>query len=238
MTDENAIKHLKQLYPNGGHCWLDEQRIDAISIAINAIESKENVRAEIERLRKSFKVISVASPSKDTTLENIAKAALCRQILSFIDSMQEESAPKIFEDMLNAKTPAESLGISQEEHDRIVDELIYGKEPELVDVDDLPNKEEEPVSEELEEAAIEICSKVLKGETITIDGYEYFVLSDAEECFKAGAKWQKEYMMKEIKIRLVDAATNQDKSTDVVEQTYYNGMVDALGRLRDKFMED
>lgn len=88
MTDENAIKHLKQLYPNGGHCWLDEQRIEAIGIAISAIEFKEKVRAEIERLRKSFKVISVASPSRETTLENVAKAALCRQILSFIDSIE------------------------------------------------------------------------------------------------------------------------------------------------------
>ena len=54
---------------------------------------------------------------------------------------------------------------------------------------------EEPVSEDLEEAAIDICSKVLKGETIIIDGYEYVVLSDAEECFKAGAKWKQEEMM-------------------------------------------
>lgn len=47
-------------------------------------------------------------------------------------------------------------------------------------------------SEDLEDAAIEICSKVLKGETINIDGYEYVVLSDAEECFKAGANYQTE----------------------------------------------
>ena len=38
MTNQEAIKYLKQLYPHGGCCWLDEQRIDAISIAINAIE--------------------------------------------------------------------------------------------------------------------------------------------------------------------------------------------------------
>ena len=158
----------------------------------------------------------------------------------------------------------------------------------------------EPVSEELEEAATEICSEILKGETVIIDGYEYVVLSDAEECFKAGAKWgknqakveiqaqsmalahgcpkeyhepvneeleeaarkeckgltepqqiidcycqfirgaqwQKRRIVKEIKSRLVDAATNQDNSADICEQTYYNGMVDALGRLRDKFVED
>ena len=70
------------------------------------------------------------------------------EIMDIIDSIQEKPvASKVLEDMLNAKTAAESLGISQEEHDRIVDELIYGKEPELVDVDDLPNKEEDPVSE-------------------------------------------------------------------------------------------
>lgn len=41
MTNQEAIKYLKQLYPQGGCCWLDEQRIDAISIAINAIEEQE-----------------------------------------------------------------------------------------------------------------------------------------------------------------------------------------------------
>lgn len=51
---------------------------------------KEKFRAEIERLRGSFKVLSAASPSRDTTLEYIAKAALCDEILSFIDSLQEE----------------------------------------------------------------------------------------------------------------------------------------------------
>ena len=59
----------------------------------------------------------------------------------------------------------------------------------------LDTMQEEPVSDDLKEAAIEICSKVLEGETVVIDGYEYVVLSDAEECFKAGAKWQKEQMM-------------------------------------------
>lgn len=48
---------------------------------------------------------------------------------------------------------------------------------EIMDIID--SLQEEPVSEELEKAAIDICSKVLKGETITIDGYEYVVLSDA-----------------------------------------------------------
>lgn len=39
MTKEEAIKYLKQLYPNGGYTWLDEQRMEAITMAIEALEA-------------------------------------------------------------------------------------------------------------------------------------------------------------------------------------------------------
>lgn len=37
MKREEAIKYLRQIYPNGGHCWLDEQRIKALDMAIQAL---------------------------------------------------------------------------------------------------------------------------------------------------------------------------------------------------------
>lgn len=37
MTREDAIKYLRQIYPNGGHCWLDDQRIEALDMAIQAL---------------------------------------------------------------------------------------------------------------------------------------------------------------------------------------------------------
>ena len=40
MSNKEAIKYLQQLYPNGGHCWLDEQRIEAIGMAINALQEE------------------------------------------------------------------------------------------------------------------------------------------------------------------------------------------------------
>ena len=49
------------------------------------------------------------------------------------------------------------------------------------------------VCEDLEEAAMKICQELLEGETVVIDGYEYVVRSDAEECFKAVAKWMAEH---------------------------------------------
>ena len=42
MTKEEAIKYLQQLYPNGGHCWLDEQRIEAIGVAVEALQENGN----------------------------------------------------------------------------------------------------------------------------------------------------------------------------------------------------
>ena len=40
MNKEEAIKYLQQLYPNGGHCWLDEQRIEAIGMAVKALQEE------------------------------------------------------------------------------------------------------------------------------------------------------------------------------------------------------
>ena len=53
MTVEEAVKYLKQLYPNGGHCWLDEQRIEAISMAIKALQ-KEHVSEGLEEAARNY----------------------------------------------------------------------------------------------------------------------------------------------------------------------------------------
>ena len=75
---------------------------------------------------------------------------------------------------------------------------------------------QEHVSEDLEDAAIEICSKVLKGETINIDGYEYVVISDAEECFKAGAKWQKEQIEEALLSEVLPCFMHGGEADEVV----------------------
>lgn len=55
-----------------------------------------------------------------------------------------------------------------------------------------------PLNEDLEDKAIDECSKLLKGETFVCNGVECVVLSDAERCYKegykAGANWQKELL--------------------------------------------
>lgn len=53
MTKQEAIKYLQQLYPNGGHCWLDEQRIDAIDMAIKALQ-EEPVSEDLEYASEKY----------------------------------------------------------------------------------------------------------------------------------------------------------------------------------------
>ena len=54
MTNEEAINYLQQLYPYGGHCWLDEQRTEAIGMAIEALTEKSKL-SSIERNGKDCK---------------------------------------------------------------------------------------------------------------------------------------------------------------------------------------
>ena len=53
MTNKEAIKYLQQLYPNGGHCWLDEQRIEAIGMAVKALQ-EEPVSEDLEEVSKEW----------------------------------------------------------------------------------------------------------------------------------------------------------------------------------------
>lgn len=53
MTQEEAIKYLRQIYPNGGHCWLDSQRIEAIEMAIAAL-SKPSLPSNIDEAAEKY----------------------------------------------------------------------------------------------------------------------------------------------------------------------------------------
>jgi len=63
MKKEEAIKYLQQLYPNGGHCRLDEQRIEAIGMAVKALQ--EELESEDEFNETNFKDLSEVTWSED-----------------------------------------------------------------------------------------------------------------------------------------------------------------------------
>ena len=67
MNKEEAIKYLQQLYPNGGHCWLDEQRIEAIGMAIKALQ-EEPISEDLEKAAvEAFK--QIVDSNKNSFLE-------------------------------------------------------------------------------------------------------------------------------------------------------------------------
>ena len=53
MTKKEAIKYLQQLYPNGGHCWLDERRIEAIGMAVKTLQD-EPVSEDLEEAARKI----------------------------------------------------------------------------------------------------------------------------------------------------------------------------------------
>ena len=46
MTPKVAVKFLRQIYPYGGHSWLDDQRTRAIEMAIDVLEKQEDASVE------------------------------------------------------------------------------------------------------------------------------------------------------------------------------------------------
>ena len=70
MTKQESIKYLHQLYPNGGHCWLDEQRIEAIGMAINALQ-EEPVSEELDKASKEWLI-----PQLDKSYANYGEAKM------------------------------------------------------------------------------------------------------------------------------------------------------------------
>ena len=73
MTNKEAIKYLQQLYPNGGHCWLDEQRIEAISMAIDALSHSEVTKISDQEEPVSDDLEIAACQSFNSACEDLNK---------------------------------------------------------------------------------------------------------------------------------------------------------------------
>lgn len=87
MTNEKAIKYLKQLYPNGGHCWLDEQRIEAIGMAVKALQ-EEPVSEDLEEAANNAVIALV--PSFGQKYSDGSYVSSCR------DSFKREELIELF----------------------------------------------------------------------------------------------------------------------------------------------
>lgn len=148
---------------------------------MSQMTDKEKIRKEVERL-----MVELTQEKKKGYSSDVDDACILelQNVLTYIDSLQEEKKPirkyvspedstlgKLLKEMKDF-SPQEDLGLSNEEYNDFVNELIFGKE--------------ESVSNDLEKAA----------------GNYAFTMSGEDEvlkykAFKAGAQWQKEQMMKD-----------------------------------------
>lgn len=79
MTQEEAIKYLKQLYPNGGYTWLDEQRMEAITMAIEALSkasSLSNLEEATEELEEYAQRESELFGEREYEVDSLDRNAL------------------------------------------------------------------------------------------------------------------------------------------------------------------
>lgn len=92
MNRKEAVKFLKQIYPYGGNSWLDQQRTEAIGMAITALS---NPGIDIERIRcKLEEVKDEKSDIEDVVLDKKSflsgwTAAFIRADLALIALIQK-----------------------------------------------------------------------------------------------------------------------------------------------------
>lgn len=178
MTKEEAIKYLQQLYPNGGHCWLDEQRIEAIGMAVKALQEEPK--------------------SKCHGCNNVKGCITC--VDGGVWHTMDEEPPQDSNICLlwprdNIITIGKLNGLKDF---RYVSKWAYAES--------ILNLKEEPVSEELEEAATSFARKDSEG--ISNPANFYYTVADKARIFKTGAKWQKEQFEKN-RLKHCDSITKE-----------------------------
>ena len=168
MTKEEAIKYLQQLYPNGGHCWLDEQRIEAIGMAVKSMQ---------EEPKYKFKVGDKVMPKRFTDNEcgfYINDSARIVDIVGDYYILEGDKAYKIAcqdnWELVEKTAPRrskvkdrEATGKLKECIDNITDESLAKARKQL---------QEEPVSEDFETALAKEWQGYVDRGAATVDALE------------------------------------------------------------------
>ncbi len=112
MSKEEAIKYLQQLYPNGGHCWLDEQRIEAIGMAVKALQEEpvsEDLEEAVEDYCKSTLVGShyikknAFKAGAEWKFERVKEALLSEVLPCFMHGGEADEVVAKLDEVLNQK---------------------------------------------------------------------------------------------------------------------------------------
>ena len=141
------------------------------------------IRKEIERIKKYYEKLQEVKPVYEIAIN------MADELLSFIDSLKEEELAQSSLSLLTDEKPSNCFDSHIQEGDKItVNE--DGSRFNRSQLERVIASQEEPVSEELEEAAREAATWHSR------NGGERFFPNDYQK-FIAGANWMKQQMMKD-----------------------------------------
>ena len=190
MTNKEAIKYLKQLYPNGGHCWLDEQRMEAIGMAVKALQeepvSEEQVKEDTMTIRKEW----FEHCEKSWYNEGYIDGEYNRD-RQFEDSVSDDVNKAAEQDVCEVINTCSEVGIPNDSipswvQDAMVNEFIHGAEWK---------------AEQFEKERLKLCNTLTKEQAkIESDFVVNFIKENNStptfiDAIEYGKKMQEEQMM-------------------------------------------
>ena len=211
MTNEEAIKYLQQLYPNGGHCWLDKQRIEAIGMAIKVLQ-KEPVseRFAFKAIPRLLEMIEPTDRAK-AYIEKLADALEVEGYLTDAKIVRESLK------IMNGEKVAMATMDEEPVSDIDFEQELYKAFGQVKDFTlgmqiakrfyEMGKQHQEPVSKDVEEASRNYADNEEYGEDV------YFAIKAA---FKAGAKWQKEQIKELLLSEVLPYFMNGGEADEVV----------------------
>ena len=198
MKKEDAIKFLKQLYPNGGHCWLDDQRMEAIGMAIKALQEEPVSNDKVIDKEKLHQILSSLWINDDRDGKVYYNKAL-QDIQCEMDALEVQEEPASEDKMTISKEWFEHCKKSWYNEGYIDGE--YNRDRQF----------EEPVSDDVNKAAEQDVCEVINtcsGAGIPNDHIPSWVQDAMINEFIHGAKWNANQFEKE-RLKLCNTLTKE-----------------------------
>ena len=188
MKKEEAISYLQQLYPNGGHCWLDEQRIEAIGMAIKALQeepaSKDKFTfTSLPRLLDRIKPTDRAKWYSSRLADALEKEGYITDAKIVRESIKLMNGEKVPMATMDEETVSEDLGDYINELSKQFPEVSFAKLSRIAVRVAKWQKEQDQSTIELAEDHAYFAGRVK-----TVDEVKEKLISEVLPCFMHGGE--------------------------------------------------
>jgi len=181
---------------------------------------KEKFRKEVEKLKSNLIHGACAS---QIAMETMCKEEAYNEVLAILDSLQEEPVTSVWHNANILPNNPDAIIIEHSEYGTSIvpaSKMSRYKGAEWAYIDDILNHtkmyprcdKEEPVSEDLEEAARDILNTyepIFSSSTSNGEPIEYYSPGQMRTIFMKGSYWQKEHCLKGLMNSDLETAANK-----------------------------